>query len=284
MQSLSNFNILYINLDARTERRENIESQLRCLGLFGREGFVTQRISGVVGADLEIIDYAQSIADEFGVAIEKMTPEFWLSRKNFKTMSNNPKKVMGQVGCYLGHLRAIKYAIDNELKNVIILEDDCVLMTESGEDIVFPTPPENAEIFYLGGLFWHQKKRGETIAPLKTKKDHWLKINPTKLKIACAFAYGFANRDALSNVHTLLTNVWLEGKGKDKPRNWRTTEQRIRATAVDIMFVNFIQKMGEAYIISNPKTVQSDAFMSDVTDVGKKTPKKPYKHSYFYSS
>ena len=31
--------------------------------------------------------------------------------------------------------------------------------------------------------------------------------------------------------------------------------------------------MGEAYILSQPKMVQSDAFISDVTDVGKKTPK-----------
>lgn len=278
MNSLSNYNILYINLDSRTERRENIESQLRARGLLNRSDLITHRISGVVGSDLSDPDYAQSLADEFGVDLEKMTPDYWLSRKNFKTMCNNKDKVIGQVGCYLAHLRAIKWAVDNGLDNVVILEDDCVILGEDDEDVEFPEPPETAEMFYLGGLFWHQTKE---ISEIK-KTQHWLKIDPSVLKIACAFGYGFNTTRSLINVHTLLTNVWLEGKGKDKPRDWRTSGQRIRATAVDIMFVNFIQKMGEAYILSQPKMVQSDAFISDVTDVGKKTPKKPCGHAYFY--
>ena len=40
-------------------------------------------------------------------------------------MSNNKARIIGQVGCYVGHLRAIKFAIENDLGNVIILEDDC---------------------------------------------------------------------------------------------------------------------------------------------------------------
>ena len=50
------------------------------LGLFDRRDRITQRISGV-GKDLYDPEYAQSIADEFGVSIDKMTPEYWLSRK-----------------------------------------------------------------------------------------------------------------------------------------------------------------------------------------------------------
>jgi len=281
MHSIYEYNILYINLDSREDRRENIEQQLMGLGLFDRRDRITQRISGVVGKDLYDPEYAQSIADEFGVSIDKMTPEYWLSRKNFKTMSNNKARIIGQVGCYLGHLRAIKFAIENDLGNVIILEDDCSFLALRGTAITFPKPPSSTELFYLGGLFWHQTS---TPKPLKSSEDHWIRIKTDELKVPCAFAYGFINRKTIRNTATLLQNVWKDGKGRDKPKDWRTDDERIRATALDFMFLNFIQAKGRAHIISNVKAVQSDAFISDVTDVGKKTPKKPYKHSYFYSS
>ncbi len=277
MQNLQNYHILYINLDSRSDRRRHMENQLEKLNLLNRIDKQTHRISGVIGNKLKDEEYLTKIAKEFNINIEKMCCDYWFSRKNFKTMSRNKERIMGQVGCYLGHLRAINYAIQHKLSPVVILEDDCTFLNK--KQISFPKVPSDAEIFYLGGLFWHQTRTPRPIP----KNSHWLKIDTEYLKLPCAFAYGFNNIITLENTATLLTSVWMDGKGRDKPDDWRSGEERIRATALDFMFLNFIQRTGNAYIISDVKAVQSDYFMSDVTDVGKKTPKKPYKHSYFYS-
>ena len=42
---------------------------------------------------------------------------------------------------------------------------------------------------------------------------------------------GFINRKTIRNTATLLQNVWKDGKGRDKPKDWRTDDERIRATA-----------------------------------------------------
>ena len=42
--------------------------------------------------------------------------------------------------------------------------------------------------------------------------------------------------------------------------------------------------MGVAHVLNPVVCIQSDAFVSDVTNYGEKTPSKPYKHFYFYSN
>ena len=92
------------------------------------------------------------------------------------------------------------------------------------------------------------------------------------------------NQQSLQNVYNLLTSCWLDApKATDKPKNWRLKEQRIRPTSLDIMYVNFVQKQGISYVLNPVVCIQSDAFVSDVTNYGEKTPSKPYKHFYFYS-
>ena len=130
-----------------------------------------------------------------------------------------------------------------------------------------------------GGLFWHLQPE-----PQKKSRKKWLPIDPTKLKLICAFAYGFMTTKALGNVYNLLTSCWIDSpKGTDKPKDWRSKTQRIRPTSLDIMYVNFVQKMGVAHVLNPVACIQSDAFVSDVTNYGEKTPSKPYKHFYFYN-
>ena len=81
---------------------------------------------------------------------------------------------------------------------------------------------------------------------------------------------------------TLYKSVWISGKGKDKPLDWRSGHERIRATSSDHMYINFIQRYGHAYVLIQPMCVQSDAFTSDVTHLGEKTPKTPYGLQYHY--
>jgi hypothetical protein len=275
MHTLKNYNILYINLDHRKDRKKYIESQLRSMHLMKRKNYITKRISGVLGTKIDT-NHIQ-LAKEFNVRPEQMKESFWLSRKNFKTMSNNKTKVLGRVGCFLGHLRALQYAHKYKLKKVIILEDDCTFI--QNETFQFPPPPKDNDIFYIGGLFRHM---GSTITPIRIQND-WLTINPKKIKFYCAFSYGFTNLKSITNAKILFESVWLPGKGKDKPNDWTTGKEKIRANVADIMYVNFIQKYGTSYVLIQPICMQSDAFISDVTDFGKKTPKMPSNLSYFYN-
>ena len=97
-------NIAYINLDRNTERNEHILNEIKN----NITNYKTlKRIQAVDGKDF---------TDE-----EK---EYWGSRKNFRTMCNIKERVYGRVGCMLSHKKLLEYALENELDNILILEDD----------------------------------------------------------------------------------------------------------------------------------------------------------------
>ena len=56
--------ILYINLDSRKDRKENLELQL------SKRGLKAHRISGVNGQDID--KNKEKLAKEFGVSVDKM--------------------------------------------------------------------------------------------------------------------------------------------------------------------------------------------------------------------
>ena len=277
---LEDFNILYINLDHRKDRLEWIRGELNRLNLLNRPKStkVTRRISGVNGQELSNKSYAEKIAKEFNVPVEKMISSYWFSRKNFKTMSRDKKKILGKVGCTLGHLRAIKHIQTHKLYPALILEDDCLFLAKNNTTIRFPKPPSNAELFYLGGIFWHQVTPP---APVP-KSTRWLRIDTNKFKLPCAYAYGFTKPSQVDNIVNLITCVWKDGKGKNKPTDWRTGQERIRMSIIDIQFVNYVQTYGTSYVLHPVRAIQSADFTSDVTNFGGLTPKNPYKHKYFY--
>jgi|TARA_B110001450_G_scaffold198281_2_gene186886 GR25 family glycosyltransferase involved in LPS biosynthesis len=277
MPKLKDYHILYINLDHRKDRRKNIESQLKKMHLMKRKKYITKRISGVLGP--EIYKNYKKLAKEFKVSPEEMDEDYWMSRKNFKTMSNNKNKVLGRVGCFLAHLRALRYAVKKKLKNVIILEDDCTFIRN--ENFTFPKPPKNNDMFYIGGSYRQLSNKIDTI----TIENDWLQINPKKIKVYTTFGYGFSNAQSILNATKLTESVWLPGKGKENPKDWKSGKERIRAVVTDILYVNFIHRLGKAYILFPPLCVQSEAFISDITDFGKMTQTShAHKLSYFYSS
>ena len=266
---LSDFHILYINLDRRPERKNSIENELLRLNLLNN----ATRISAIDG---QLIDQnVNKLAKEFNTIPEKMNSNFWLNRSNFKTMCKISSRVLGRVGCYLSHLRAFNYAKKHNLFPLLIIEDDCIFNIDS--DIEISLPPKTCDMFYLGALFWHL-----TDNPAYLDNSEWCILDSSKLKLICTFSYGLMNRNNLDNMIKLMTSVWNDGKSCDKPRNWKSGEQKVRATSLDLMYVNFVQKYGNVYFINPQLTKQSNKFISDITDLGKKTPSKPYKHNYYY--
>jgi|TARA_R100000081_G_scaffold88152_1_gene59353 GR25 family glycosyltransferase involved in LPS biosynthesis len=60
----------------------------------------------------------------------------------------------GKIGCYLSHIKSLKYIIDNKLDNVLILEDDAEILFNDFEEINIE---DNIYQLYLGGQFFNKK-------------------------------------------------------------------------------------------------------------------------------
>lgn len=256
----SDMKIYYLNLDRRKDRRNAIEKELKRVHLDG----VATRIRGVDGMRLKPkveADYLQ----------------------RFDTKAKIKERVLGRIGCYLGHIRALKTALKDAYrepgrahKPVLIVEDDCVFKggakNYQGQ---LTNPSSNTDMMYLGGLFWLRgdaKKRSNDsggnkkealnrfFKPYQEKSSPWMRIDQKNLKIACTLAYMFPNRNAMHRVYNIIK--------KNIP------------TAIDIAYINYVQKSGNCYI-SKPEICHPElSFVSDVTTFGKKGKKNPYDSQY----
>ena len=92
--------ILYINLDRSNDRKINIESQMNKYNIKNY-----QRIQAVDGREIKNIREG------------KMNDVRYIN--NYKVGSKS------ELACVLSHLKAIKYAYENNYDTVLIVEDDC---------------------------------------------------------------------------------------------------------------------------------------------------------------
>ena len=178
-----------------------------------------------------------------------------------KTMASKRERILGRIGCYLTHLMILHLAVVMEIDNLLIIEDDCLFIDPDLDEI--PEPPTDAKMFYLGGLFWKQKP--ETHKQIKQNSQlNWIPIDRHHLKIACTFCYGVRGRNTISELFGEIQNA--------------------RPSAIDIMYINFIQKYpNTTYIINPVKCLQENRFESDITFKGGTNKSSPYKNKYFYT-
>ena len=93
---------LYINLDCRVDRRENIESQLSAFNI------KAQRVSASVGGELT---QEQKLFVNF--------EDFYCLMK--RAISN------GEIGCALSHRRVWQQIVDKNIDYALVLEDDVII-------------------------------------------------------------------------------------------------------------------------------------------------------------
>ena len=90
---LKNYNIVYLNLDSRIDRKKQINKQLKQYKL------KATRISAVNGKMLKNKKYRNKISKELEIPEKNLRVSFWMNRSNFKTMINQEDLVLGRVGC-----------------------------------------------------------------------------------------------------------------------------------------------------------------------------------------
>ena len=225
---LSDFNILYINLDKNKDRRKHIENEFKRLKL--------KKVTRIEGID--------------GQKLSKFDKDFFLNKKSFKTMCSIPERVLGRAGCYLSHLKALDYAIENKFENVLIMEDDAVFLLN--EDVELPEYPDNPDMLYLGGTFWKQE-------PEETKQTGlWCHINRKHLKMAGCFGF-------------ILPT-------KNKIKMCREIFKWVKPSAIDNLYINYIQSLGHSYFINPVLISHNNDFESNI-----KYSKGMLKNKHYYT-
>ena len=235
LMKIKDSHILYINLKEDTEKRKRIEHQLDSLKLS------YTRVDAVRGSKLRNLAYRKKISKLLNVPMNKLSYKFWTDRKNFKTMCNSHSKILNKVGCYLSHLLAMIIANKKNLKSVVILEDDADIQNNYNKDIKVP---KDADMVYIGGSFFQKEDK----IPKYLRK--LIKVDTDIFKIAGTFGYIIPNSNTIQDIINVTKSVFLPGKGKDKHKDWRTGKIRLRAQAMDFMYINFFQKYGNCYLVN----------------------------------
>tara|TARA_B100000925_G_C22000424_1_gene470987 strand:+ start:622 stop:1440 length:819 start_codon:yes stop_codon:yes gene_type:complete len=256
---IQDIHAIYINLEKDREKRNRIEKILKSLKI------KNTRQDAVYGKNLENNIYRNTIAGKIGVPPVQMGIDFWMNRSNFKTMTKYQSAVLPKVGAYLSHLLAIKKAIDMKLDKVLILEDDIDPLENVNEKFNIPT---NTDIFYLGGSFWKKNSLVDTGTP-------YISIDGDILKMVGGFAYIIPTREKMIEIYNVLMSVFNGGKGHDKHKDWRSGVPKMRAQAIDLMYVNHYQKNGNCYVV-NPVRISHKELGSNIENN-----RKRYKIDHF---
>ena len=230
---IKNCKILFINLEKDKKRKEKLVKQLKKYNL------KYQRINAVFGKDLLNKPYRDKLSKELNIPEIKLRPEYWLNRSNFKSLSRDLKNILPRVGLFLSHLRALKYACDNKLDKIVILEDDAIILPTILQKLMVPI---NTDIYYLGGTFSNIEKH------VKKNKNEFIFIDPEKFKLFGTFGYLIPSFNKIIEILGVLYSVFNEGPSKDKHELWRSGKIKLRAQSIDRFYVNWFQKFGTCYV------------------------------------
>jgi hypothetical protein len=211
---LSDFNILYLNLSRRPERLTNIQNIIKKI-----KSPLQVRINAIDGQKFNETD---------------------LVKYKFHThpLSKYISHKLGKLGCYLTHLKALKYAVTHGLSNVLILEDDIEIYGDLNIDLNIPL---HSDIIYLGGLV-------DNISPLN---QQFIKIQ-TPCRVYCTLSYAIIGNDTINRIYRKVLAS--------------------RPEAIDLLYIHNIQTQNNSYILSTPCFISNFFFISDVTNIETKRP------------
>ena len=88
---ISNFKVLYINLKQDLQKKKKIVNDLEKLGLSYK------RIDAVYGKLLKDIKYRTLISSKLGISSNKLHPNYWTNRSNFKTMTRYKDSILAKI-------------------------------------------------------------------------------------------------------------------------------------------------------------------------------------------
>ena len=205
INKINEYNVFFINLDRRTDRRKFMEDQ------FAKYSINATRMSAVD---------AQNLPE----AVKDYYLEDFVVRWNTKI-----ERKLGRIACYLSHKLVLEMALERNLDNVLIMEDDCIILSDELVNL-----PTGADILYLGGLLWGDQHYSQM---------EWKSI--IGYKVATSFSYLIIGKEKIKYVYDKL----MAGRSK----------------TYDILLIDKIQKLGNSYISNPPLCLPNLQFDSDIT-------------------
>jgi hypothetical protein len=277
MKNIKDFTIYYINLDDSVERKKKLINNLNKYDL------KSNRVSAINGRRLIEDEYRIKISRLLNVDENKLKPDYWLNRSNFKSLSTDINNILPRVGIFLSIMYAIKTAIENNENGAIFLEDDAIPMKNILDNLLIPN---DTDIFYLGGTFQHleQAKQSQAKQSQAKQSNQTIKIDSTQLKLYGAFAFLIPSNKKLIEIKKVLYSIFNDGVSKDKHNDWRSGAIKLRAQSIDRFFVNWFQKYGNCYV-TNLVKFYHPTDEEDVSTINrKKFNYKKHKLTFHYDS
>jgi hypothetical protein len=227
---ITDFNIIIISKFGNKNRRKLNEYIFK-----NKEIHFIESIEALKLLDNE---YRKKISNLLNIPQTKLCLNWFYQNDNFKKRSKLYEKLAVDVSLFLSHFYAIKYAYDNNFKNVLIIEDDCELL-ENAENIEFELP-ENFDMIYFGGLIQNNWKCFEL------EKNKFCLINPEEMKVHGTFSYAL---EKIPYFYESFKRVFKsEPKYFDTIQRFINSDCKIRGSTPDTFFINFIQRQRNSYI------------------------------------
>lgn len=254
--SIYDIPILYINLEKDKNRNKEFIDNLNTLELRN-----IKRIEGILGSDLNKENIRNELSKYLGIPKEKLKPSYYEKKTNFNCYARDIDHIMPKVGCYLSHLKCLDYAIKNNYKSVLILEDDAIILPSIKDKISIP---DNSDIIYFGGFF--DKKKDVMI----NKSDNlpYIKIDNKIFKIFGTYGYYLPNNNKIKELYNIFFSIYNNDKSQiPKHTNINQLKQgdlRSVAYPADRMIINSLQKFNNTFILDPILISHNSNFESNI--------------------
>ena len=240
---------LFINLEKSATRREIMINQLN-----KKFGYCII-VEGINGLQLKNEEYRIKISKELEIPVEKLHPDYYLSRKNFQCLSKDLNKILPKVGCFLSHLKVLKIAKDNNWNKILILEDDISILNINLQNI---ENKKKFDMIYLGAV---TKQKID----ISWEQKGYFHLN--QLEINGTFAYFINQQEIISKIYTAMRSCYKNGIQKMK----YDVDCRLRLCAVDIFYRRYFHN--NSIVLYPPQIAHNDDLISTI-DQSKKYKKR----------
>tara|TARA_R110002020_G_scaffold41012_2_gene120940 strand:- start:544 stop:1392 length:849 start_codon:yes stop_codon:yes gene_type:complete len=243
---------LIINLPKSKERREKIPEKLKPY-------FVSHvLLEGIDGLSLREDEYRKSISQSLDIPDEKLKPSYFYERKNFQSYGRDEDTILKKVGCFLSHLNAIRFAFNNNLFNVLILEDDFKI----NENIF------KVNINQSSGLITYFGGQGKGAIPAENNSF----IDLKDFELFGTYGYLIKTKTDMEYILNLMRSCFNDGPGRIKLKDdFHPSKDRLKMMSIDLWYKRFLHKK---CVCAYPIIVEHDDEVDSTIDTSKKYKKR----------
>tara|TARA_R110001592_G_scaffold176803_2_gene416867 strand:- start:683 stop:1528 length:846 start_codon:yes stop_codon:yes gene_type:complete len=243
---------IIINLPQSVKRKETVATRLL-------ENFDSHIVlEAVDGARLRDSLYSEKIGKILDIPSYKVHSSYFMDRKNFQSYNRDQNIILAKAGCFLSHMVAINFAINENLSNILILEDDFKILNKNIKNIEIK--PDSL-ITYFGG-------QSTTEVP---DNDGFLSLE--NYELLGTYGYGVGCSNQLKTLFNLMKSCFNDGIGRIKLKDdFNPKKDRLKMMSIDLFYKKFIHS--KCVLVCPPCIGHDDEVESTISNT------KKYKKRY----